>query len=673
VTKVTCLTFFLEEVPFPPKIIQLKLSPPRNERKAFVARLMRIAVIVACFFGARIAFAAGGTCPSGENYTSPSNPTGSPVTLSSLGITSCYYVSAAGSDSLYDGTSEKVTGSHGPFLHSPGMANCSGNCAAAALSSGLGVIFRGGDTWHFGNSGATPYAGVVTTCADNGNNAAGLCLDDVNATSSNPIYYGVDQAWSAGSTWARPILSADNPLCNGNSVGTLSDGATCSSWTDQYGQPGYYVSNCPYQIGNSNNLVDVGYSKYIYLDNFELTGLCMSHANQPSNFDDYVAYGSAQAPLYFLNLYIHGASHLQFGAYNSDPRCHGVPLVCTNMSAFAGSVNNGSVGETVAFVVVDFSDSDPVGQWICYGGFYNAAYNVFNDSSNCLPNTLHLFHDNLYENFFENGHSNMLEDIEETPGVNAIYNNIFIHVEHYVTSGGGVFLWPSPPSSGVSDYIFNNVGYDVGALEYFNFGGTAGDNASGNYVLFNNTWQSNAQQPIVRCASYSNGSVLEANDHSIDDQNPVQGGCATYKGSTNLWQSNTSALSGTATGGFSNANSSPHFDQFTSSQVYAYSPAASTNSTVGTGTNEQSYCSALSTAANSDATLSNAASACQNPIPYVCGYVTSTHSVFCHAPATASPVAVARPASAAWNIGAYQLPATTPGSPKSAAAAPTTP
>ena len=338
----------------------------------FMARLLRFSIVLACFFSAAnaaYAVVGVGACPTGANYVNPANPTGSRVTLSSLGITSCYYVSAAGSDSLYDGTSETISGSHGPFLHSPGMANCSSNCAAVKLSAGMGVIFRGGDTWHYGNSGATPYAGVVSGCADNGDNAAGLCLDAIDATSSNPIYYGVDLAWYSGSSWTRPIFTADNPLCSANTVGTLSDGATCSSWTDQYGQPGYYVSSCPYQVGNSNNLVDVGYSKYIYLDNFELTGLCMSHTGQPSNFDSYVAYGSAQAPLYFLNLYIHGASHLQFGAYNSNPSCHSVPLVCVNTSAFAGSVSNGSVGETLEFNVVDFSDSDPTGQMACYGGF----------------------------------------------------------------------------------------------------------------------------------------------------------------------------------------------------------------------------------------------------------------------------------------------------------------
>ena len=210
-----------------------------------------------------------------------------------------------------------------------------------------------------------------------------------------------------------------------------------------------------------------------------------------------------------------------------------------------------------------------------------------------------------------------------------------------------MLLWPSPPTSGVTDYIFNNLAFDVGNLEYLNFGGTAGNNANGNYVLFNNTWQSDVQQSIVRCAAYTNGTVSEANDHNIDDQNPLQSGCTRYTGTTNLWQSNTSTYGGIATGGYSNANTSPKFDQYTNSGALAYSPVVSTNSTVGTGTNEQSYCSALSTAASSDSTLSDAASACQSDTRYACTYAGNGAPLVC--PARTANV---RPTN--WDIGAYQ-------------------
>ena len=121
-----------------------------------MARLIRTLMFLALIFVAKPAF-AGGACPSGANYTNPSNPTGPLVTLSTLGITSCYFIAANGSDSN-SGTSEAS-----PWLHAPGMGNCSNTCAGVSPNTaGIGFIFRGGDTWHFGNSSATPYTGTVS-------------------------------------------------------------------------------------------------------------------------------------------------------------------------------------------------------------------------------------------------------------------------------------------------------------------------------------------------------------------------------------------------------------------------------------------------------------------------------------------------------------------------------
>jgi len=572
------------------------------------------------------AFAAGGTCPSGANYTNPSNPTGPMVTLASLGITNCYYVSAAGSDSN-SGTSESA-----PWLHSPGMANCVGSCAAVKRAPAQGFIFRGGDTWHFGNSGASPYAGVVTGCANNGTGAAGLCLDDVNVTSSNPVYYGVDSNWYAGGTWSRPALSADNSLCNASTVGTLPDGATCTGTTDSYGQPSYHVSSCPYQIGGSNNLVDVGFSEYVILDNFEMSGLCMSHVGEPSGSDTYVRYGGANGPLTFMNLYIHGDSHLPWAGRVSSGACT-ASTVCAGVYAFQGSVSGTTTtGDTVVNNIVDFSDSDPGGTVLNMAGFWNVAYNVFRYLVSSLPNPAHLYHDNLFEYFFEDGHSNMMENIGEgTMGANAFYNNVFRHIETYVTSGGGVAFWLSPPTSSTTDYFFNNVVYDVGALEYFNTGGTAGNNAQGKYAVFNNTFQTNASQPILRCELYSNGSVIDTNNLYIDNQSYILGPCSTLTSTTSLLLSNSTATR----------------DGYTASESFAYAPTLSTAPTVGAGTNEGSvngaFCSELSSAG-----LSDAASACLSDTRYACSYNASNHTVSCP-----SRTVVARSVSAAWDIGAY--------------------
>src|SRR6185437_4772874 len=63
---------------------------------------------------------------------------------------------------------------------------------------------------------------------------------------------------------------------------------------------------------------------------------------------------------------------------------------------------------------------------------------------------------------------------------------------------------------------------------------------------------------------------------------------------------------------------------YTSSQLFAYSPVSATAPTVGTGTNRQSYCNALSSAG-----LTDAATACQSDTGYACSYNTSDHTMNC--------------------------------------------
>src|SRR5579871_308349 len=68
-----------------------------------------------------------------------------------------YYIAANGSDSN-SGTSKTST-----WTHAPGMKNCTAICASTVPKPGDQFIFRGGDTWHFGNSSASPYVGPYQT------------------------------------------------------------------------------------------------------------------------------------------------------------------------------------------------------------------------------------------------------------------------------------------------------------------------------------------------------------------------------------------------------------------------------------------------------------------------------------------------------------------------------
>jgi len=499
--------------------------------------------------------------------------------------------------------------------------------------AGTGFIFHGGDTFHFGKNTGDYIGGTW-----NWNPTSG----GPSGTSTNPVYVGVDQTWYSGGAWARPIFTADNSPCNSGTTGTLPDGATCTGSTDSYGQPSYYVSGCPYQIGSNNQMFALGNQDYIELDNIEMTGICQSlpgisgGGTQGQNV--YVLYNSLTGPAVFENLYIHGSSHLQYAGPLTSSPCNATNAVCENNAPFTGSGPSGGVGDTVVNNVVDFSDSDPGGSFLCIGGgFYNVAYNVFRYTTSCLPK-IHLFHDNLYEYFFENGHSNLLES-EDPAGTNAIYNNVFRHIENLLSSNGGVFLWLGP-ASGATDYVFNNVMYDVGDGEYLNVGGVALTTVAGNYVFFNNTWQTNHAQSILNCQNQTIGSTIEANNHYIDDHTPYVT-CSALTKTTSLWQSNTSSGSAPT---YSDANTSPRFDQYTSSETNGYSPVAPTNSTVGAGTNESTpYCGALTTAG-----LTAVATACQSTTTYACAYNSTSHTMSCP-----GQTAVAR--QSAWDVGAYQF------------------
>src|SRR5208283_6089707 len=99
--------------------------------------------------------------------------------------------------------------------------------------------------------------------------------------------------WYSGSSWVRPIFTADNSLCNSGSTGTMPDGDTCTGTTDTFGQPSYYVSACAYQIpahgGSPNDFIQANNNLYIIIDNFEMTGLCQSGAGDLNSKDTYIS------------------------------------------------------------------------------------------------------------------------------------------------------------------------------------------------------------------------------------------------------------------------------------------------------------------------------------------------------------------------------------------------
>ena len=545
------------------------------------------------------AFGVGGTCPTGASYIDPT--TNSLVTLSSLGITNCYFISAAGADTN-NGTSEST-----PWLHAPQMPNCSASCATvqkATLPAGTGLILRGGDTWHFGNSSASPYTGGTWGF----NNPPGPA-----GTSAHPIYVGVDKSWYSGGSWSRPVLTWDNP-------------ATTSQ----------ALPSCTYP---SNNVIDISGGAYFIVDNFELTGVCTTSANWDAI---YVAYGSMSGAANFYNLYIHGWSHVGF------PNPNNCTLNSTCMSAFRGSVNSGNLppGDTLLYDVVDGSDSDPVPMEFCYCGAWRIGYSYFNNGSQFITRTLNSFHDTAILNFVDNGHANVMEsagtDAAGASNAYAIYDNIFGHLYVSSTVTSNVGFWPTRPV-GSTLYWFNNIIYDAGPMEFFNVGLNGSD--EGTLAMFNNTFQLNHRTDGgadgISCSSTGNAAPYATwNNHFISTD------IATIAG---MYASNCSGQ-GSDTNSLLMTNSAATSGGYTSSQTYVFSPTSSGSPTAGSGANKSSFCSSLATASVTDAYLTDAATACASDTRYACTYNTLTHTLTCPA-----RTVVARPASAAWDVGAYQF------------------
>jgi hypothetical protein len=594
-----------------------------------MARMLRFTILLILILSAKSVFAAGGACPSGANYTNPASPTGPSATLASLGITNCFYVAANGADAN-SGADE----AH-PWQHAPQMPNCSGNCATVqngTIPAGTGFIFRGGDSWHFGQN-----TGAYTGGTWNFNTG-----HTPNGTAANPIYLGVDQTWFSGGAWSRPILTGDNPICNAN---TLSGTCLTDILTGPAGIREYYVTSCAFQTaGGSNIIVEFDARQYFLLDNFEITGVCNSTPGQVSNDSNYISYNSANGPLTFENNYLHGWTHVRFGGQNGNSAWCTPSTVCLSQ-LMRGSVAAApaSPGENILFNVIDGEDSDPVGNEVGFAGAYNVAYNIIRYQSGWGARTLHSYHDNLYEFFFESGHSNVLESGNASDGgpVSVIYNNVFRHID---SSGaiGSVLLWPGPAIGG-TDYIFNNLIYDVASVQYNNIG-TLG-HAFGSYVYFNNTFQSNVSQAIFSCINLTGGTMTDVNNHLITDASAYYGSGPTCNGVTP-----------TIVAPLFTNNAKAKANGYTSSQTVAYSPTAANSPTVRTGTNATStFCAAM--LGSNDPLIQAAGTACQSDTSYSCTYDSQNHMVIC--PARNN---VARPAGA-WDIGAYQFASAQAGGP----------
>jgi hypothetical protein len=549
------------------------------------------------------------------------------VTVAGVGnamAATTHYIAANGSDSN-DGASKTT-----PWLHAPGMPNCSGTCASYKPTAGDSIIFRGGDTWHFGNSSLSPYTGG--TWDQYTWWGANPCLFEGAQTGC--IYYGVDQTWFSGASWARPILTGDNP--------------TSTS----------LVSICAHQIPNTGQFVSntlVSMAPNSILDNFEMTGVCSQDSNVTSGVNDvYVAYmgtGIAGTGMAIVsNVYIHGWTATKTAGTGSNNQ--------------PGTLIGGGFNGLQSFdhIVIDGADSNPGSfAWGTFPSFYHFRDSIVRYTNQGVGQWCHDIHDNIFEHFYNHNpgagsHTNILECNDDNPGnapnqpqntPNVFYNNIIRHDDPSYLGSGQVHLWFCPES--VPEYWFNNVVYDIVDANGWDYAGPPiySCSGTGGQFMFNNTLVGVTQPCHVSNVNHGGQYLTVLNEHLIDA--PFDGGsttaCTGLSSATNVAMSDATATSqGYTTGTAGNVNS----NTCTNDGTTPCSPTGSGNSTVGTGTNLQAYCTALAAYTSEPAISTDAANACKNGTTDGCSYNTTTHAMVCPAQA-----AIARPLSGAWDAGAY--------------------
>lgn len=574
-----------------------------------MARLLRTAILVTCLFCAGNAFAQGGTCPAGTPGTG----------------NNCYFVATNGSDTN-SGASESS-----PWLHAPGMPNCANTCAGVTPSAGMGFIFRGGDTWHFGNSSATPYTGGGWNLKNwHGTDAS--CI--YGSIQTGCIYYGVDKNWFSGGSWQRPILTGDNPTSTST------------------------VAGCAYQVAGSfwydNTMVMVGWATIF--DNFEMTGMCSSDSVvQSGSGNVYYAYAgtgtSASGMAFIENVYIHGWTETSTAGTGNGGNVAGTLI---------GGGGNGL--QTLDHIVIDGSDSDPSRwAWGQYPSYYHFRDSMIRYTTDGVGQICHDIHDNIFEHvvpIFTGGHTNILECNEDSHGdavnqpqntPNVWYNNVVRH------SNSNVMMWVCPNT--MPEYYFNNLVYDS-AGEGWSIAGAPGYSScpnTGGQFMFNNTFvDGNSGGYSHPChLSGSNGTggqyLTVLNEHLINTSWDGTGCTGGASSATNVSMSTSTASSQ----GYISGSGIYTTNNCSNDSTTPCAPTAVGYSTVGVGGNHQAYCTTLASYSGENAISAEAANACRYGTTDGCAYNVSTHTMNCP-----GQTPVARPTTLAWDAGAYQFSAT---------------
>lgn len=472
-----------------------------------------------------------------------------------------YYVAANGSDSN-NGTAKTT-----PWLHAPGMPNCSATCGSTTLKAGDSITLRGGDTWP---SSSFPWIWTWS------------------GSSGNPIQVGgLDQTWFSGASWTRPVLSGGGTFPNSGSTQTF--------------------------------FLALSGASYVTVSWIEFTGFFIG-----SNATEWVGYldrGSSGTNINIHDNYFHGWKHAA-GVSEGGPGGNVTAILCHTGGADATT--------SVYRNAIDGSDTakDDFTAIYSTGGCGNVYQNYIAWIPDAVNEDFIVsFHDNVMAN--DGGlcypgcqsHNNVMEENSGPQSMNSFfYNNYFLSPAS-TDEFGGIVLQLAP-HAGQTSWFFNNVItngplYQANELMCSDALGSGG----GTCTIFNNTMEVGADSRPpggvpIRVGSF-NGSLSPTainiyNNHAISDTDVMyttkdcKSGCKiTQNPNPNLIQSKAKANS----------------QGYKLSQTFSFSPTSAKGSTVGTGANETSLCTTIYS-------LNPAAgTACQSDTTYGVVYDTTTHTV----------------------------------------------
>jgi hypothetical protein len=411
---------------------------------------------------------------------------------------------------------------------------------------------------------------------------------DWSGASGNPIYIGVDKTWhnttNCPTGWNRPVFDGQNlamtqSLGHGNSIFVAAPSTNTSYVT---------LDNIEMKRmgGTGASYVD----QYNLGTNWILSNLYLHAWNTAA--DDCIIVQFKTPSLFTLGI-IDGsdstgaaAGHSCYGFYSTPP-----------------SITNSVIHDLVNPIVGRIS-SEFIGTPVEWGG--NHLYNVT-------------------DSFQGANHCNIMEIV--AGGTYYVHDNVM----HDIFCAGGESMMLG--NTGETSYIWNNIIYNLGSAQVPSTPQVANQTGMSLY-FFNNTIVSPNKQS---CLSNSNQSspqynnLVMQNNHCVTTGALLDGGWSVTNLVTtpNLLQTPTQAA----------ANSSPKFDQYATSQGFVYSPTASTNSTVGAGTNLTSTATGNLVSLKNDTTYACTQQTINGVVQAVCPKRTSS----------------ARPASGAWDVGAYQF------------------